>query len=350
MTGKKASQAITSERVDAMLIIYENTDRNVTKTAKELNVSPRMVRHLLAVAENLGKLVKEDKTNEPIHSRWRSFAEVRDARKNEFNRVQAAGDGRTPHVVKLKDSKPFCLVPIGDPHLDSPGTDLSLFEWWTSALDHEEGMYGIALGDWLDNWPRPLAHLYSNSETPAPEGYVLLEGYLKEIGEDLIASVSGNHDDWAGQHDVLGFLMRQQNVLHRNLSLRISIETPQGHKVTVGIRHRFSGNSQWNAAHAIMKVAQLGWRDTVLIGGDKHISGQGVVRSPDDGKLTWCFQVAAFKVNDNYGDQLGLMDKHISPGVALVIDPTRSDNDPQRVTAFYNPHSAKEYLRFLRNG
>jgi len=94
---------------------------------------------------------------------------------------------------------------------------------------------------------------------------------------------------------------------------------------------------------------RVGWRDTILVGGDKHISGDGLVRDPDSGKLTWAYQVAAFKTHDDYGDQLGLMDKHVSPAVAFVIDPARPDHDPQLVTAFHDPEAAVAYLSFLRN-
>lgn len=42
------------------------------------------------------------------------------------------------------------------------------------------------------------------------------------------------------------------------------------------------------------------------------------------------------------------MDKHVSPAVAFVIDPSRDDTDPGLVTAFHDPQMAVDYLTFLR--
>ncbi len=51
---------------------------------------------------------------------------------------------------------------------------------------------------------------------------------------------------------------------------------------------------------------------------------------------------------DDYADTLGLLEGHISPAVALVIDPRRPDTDPEMVKHFYEPESAVDYLNFLR--
>ena len=81
----------------------------------------------------------------------------------------------------------------------------------------------------------------------------------------------------------------------------------------------------------------MGVRDTILIGGHTHVSGESTERDPVTGKITFCYQVASFKLVDDYADTLGLMDRHISPAVALVIDPRRDDSDPELVKHFYDP-------------
>lgn len=337
---KKLSPKEMKDTVDALL-----KGGSVSGAAKILGMTRQSVQNRLDAARDAGLAEPRAQSNV---SRWRPFEEIVTARKGEFSRVKGAGDGRKVHPIPLADDGPFCVVALGDPHLDSPGTDLNLWERWTAILDADQHVHGFPLGDWLDNWPRFLAFLYGRAETPAPEAWILLEGYLDRHAKDFIASVSGNHDDWSGYTDLLGHMMRERGVLHRHVSLRVALTTPSGRKVTIGARHRFSGNSQWNPAHAVMKAAQMGWRDTILIGGDKHISGDGLVRCPDTGRLTWCYQVAAFKILDEYGDELGLPDKHVSPAVAFVIEPIREDSDPQLVTPFHDPGAAVEYLRFLR--
>lgn len=319
---------------------------NISAMAREMKLERSTIRRRIARCAEDGLI--EAPEFKPNRTRWRPFEEVVKARKDEYRRFADAGDGRTIRWVRLDDDEPFIIMPLGDPHLDSPGTDLDLWEHWCSFLDSENGVYGLPLGDWLDNWPRFLGFLYGTAETPAPEAWILFEGYLERYGHHFIASVSGNHDDWSGYTDLLGHMMAQKGVLHRQNSLRVGLRTPSGREITIGLRHRFMGNSQWNPAHAVMKAAQMGWRDTILVGGDKHISGDGLVRCPDTGKLTWAYQVAAFKVRDDYGDQLGLMDKHVSPAVAFVIDPRRKDTDPQLVTPFHDPEAALAYLEAIR--
>lgn len=342
MAGKTNSREVLAETVK----VFVESGGNISETARQLKLKRSTVSERLEAAEKAGLMQPRNATPNP--SRWRPADEIIAARKGEFERVKAAGDGRKPCLFTLPDDKPFLIVFIGDPHLDSPGTDLRLFERWTNVLDHRKGVYGFGLGDWLDNWVKPLAFLYGTSETPAPEGWILLEHYLDKIAPHLLGSVAGNHDDWSGTTDLLGHLMKQRGVLHRSKSLRVRLRTPSGRELTIGSRHRFAGNSMWNEVHAIKKAARMGWRDTILVGGDKHVSGESKEKCPDTGRLTWCLQVAAFKVCDDYGDDLGLMDRHVSPAVACVIDPRRSDTDPQLVTPFFEPEEAVKYLADLR--
>lgn len=282
-------------------------------------------------------------------SRWRRGEEIVAARKAEFERVRGAGPNLSGNVVHRPDDGAFMLVPLGDPHLDSPGTDLDLWERWTVGfLDRRKHRTGILMGDVLDNWVKPLAHLYSTAETPAPEGWILLQHYLEHIGEDLDLSVGGNHDAWSGHSDVLAMLMEQYGILHRGNSLRATYRCPNGREITVNARHSWPGRSQWNEVHGLKKAARMGVRDNILLGGHTHVSGESVEKDPMSGRLTFCFQIASFKTVDDYADTLGFLDRHVSPAVALVIDPRRPDTDPELVKHFYEPDAASDYLAFLR--
>lgn len=282
--------------------------------------------------------------NPPRH---RIGDEIIQARKAEFERVHGARPDRQT-LIHLADDGPFLLACLGDPHLDNPGTDLRLWERWCAILDYRQHRHGIALGDWLDNWVRPLAFLYAQAEITAPEGWVMLEHYLDQIGEHLIASVAGNHDDWSGQSDVLGGLMRKHGVAHRSKSLRVVLRTPGQFETSVHMRHRWSGRSMWNEVHAMKKAARMGVRDNILLGGDKHISGDTIEKDPMSGMLTFCYQVGAFKLIDDYADDLGLLDRQTSPAVALVVQPQLPITSPERVKHFYEPEPAADYLKFLR--
>lgn len=281
-------------------------------------------------------------------SRWRPGDEIIAARKAEFQRVKASGPRANGNVIHLPDEGPFMLVPLGDPHLDSPGTDLALWERWTGILDRGKHRTGILMGDLLDNWVKPLAHLYSTSEIAAPEGWILLEHYLEKVGPDIDICVQGNHDLWSGHSDVAGMLLERHGILQRPNSIRVHYRTGSGREITVNARRSWPGRSQWSEVHALKKAARLGVRDTILLGGHTHVSGEGLEKDPMTGKISFVYQLAAFKTEDDYADTLGFLDRHTSPAVALVVDPRRADNDPELVKHFFDPQAGADYLAFLR--
>lgn len=340
---------LSDETIKKTLDALKANGGSVRKTAKAINTPRTTIQYHLHAAEErgfatVGSVVGQ--SNAPTLAR-RGFGDIVDRRKREFEDVKGEGTFRTPRKVHMPDDLPFCLAILGDPHLDNPGTDLELWERWLAVLNRDKGVYGICLGDYLDNWLRALGHIYGGAQTTVDDAWLLLEGYLDVMGDNLLASVSGNHDDW-GEIQALRMLMERNNVIHRRRGLRLDLRTPGGHSVTVGLRHRFAGHSQWNAAHAITKAAQLGWKDDILAGGDKHVSGSGQIKDPDSGKITHCYQVAAFKIFDDYAEEKGFLDKHISPAVALVVDPSRPQTDPGRVVPFMDPEAAVAYTKSLR--
>jgi len=324
---------------------FADNGGNVSRTAKQLDLTPRTLRHRLEKAEKAGLMEPRNAT--PVPARWRPGAEIVAARKAEFERVKSASPSRLS-VIHRPDNGPFVIVLLGDEHLDSPGTSLELFEHWIGYLDRSKHITGWSLGDMLDNWAKPLAHLYGASETPAPEGWILLQHYMDQIGDHLDASIGGNHDKWSGSSDLLAMIMNEHGVLHRNDSLRVAYRCPNGREVTIHARHSWPGRSMWNEVHALKRAARMGVRDTILAGGHTHVSGDSTERDPMTGRMTFCYQVASFKIIDDYADTLGFLDRHISPAVALVIDPRREDTDPELVKHFYDPAFAAEYLAFLR--
>lgn len=339
MPQPKLSEAAMKAAIQAVL-----DHGNISAAAKALNMPRQTLQTHIRVAEREGLINNRSK---PIPSRWRPGEEIVAARKAEFERVKGARPERAG-VIHMADDLPFMLVALGDPHLDNPGTDLDLWERWVSILDHRKHRHGFGLGDWLDNWVKPLAFLYAGAETTAPEGWILLEHYLDQIGEHLLASVAGNHDDWSGHSDVLGMLMRKHGVLHRSKSLRCNLVTPGGYEVSIHARHRWTGRSMWNEVHAIKRAARMGQRENILLGGDLHVSGDTIEKDPMTGGLTFGYQVASFKLIDDYADDKGFLDRHVSPAVALVIDPRRPVTSPERVKHFYEPEPAVAYLDMLR--
>ncbi len=295
MAGKpgvtaKMTRGMAQEAVDSVL-----KTGSVRRAAEDLDISRRSVQNRLSAAAGWGMTKPRSEANP---SRWRPGAEIVAARKAEFERVKASGPLISGNVIHRPDDGPFMLVMLGDEHLDNPGTDLNLWERWIGILNRAKHITGWSLGDVLDSWLKPLAHLYANAVTPAPEGWILLQHYMEQIGPDLDCSVAGNHDKWAGANDVLGMIMEQYGVMHRADSLRVAYRCPNGREIVVNARHTWPGRSMWNEVHGIKRAARMGIRDTILVGGHTHVSGESTERDPMTGKISFCYQVAAFKLVD----------------------------------------------------
>lgn len=317
---------------------------SLSAAAKKLGMDRRTLQHRLKQAADKGYTKPRAESN---LSRWRPGDEIVASRKAEFERL-AASVRHNGNLIHLPDNHAFALIVFGDEHLDNPGTDLALFEHWISFLDRARHITGASMGDVLDLWLKVLGHLYGQSQTAAPEGWILFEHYMEQIGEHLDFSVGGNHDQWNGANNVLAMIMEKYGVLHRDHSLRVRYRCPNGREITIHARHSWPGRSQWSEVHALKKAARMGVRDTILLGGHTHVSGEAVEKDPITGKYTFVYQVASFKLIDDYADTLGLLDRHTAPGIVLVIDPRRNDNDPELVKHFFDPEPAVRYLELLR--
>lgn len=339
--GNRPNRKITRQQaIDAVL-----EHGSIRAAAKVLGVTRSSIQQAMDMENKAGRLPARVQQNP---SRWRPGDEIVKARKAEFQRVFASRPGITGNVIHRPDDLPFCLLVFGDEHLDNPGTDLELFEEWCSFLDRAKHITGVSMGDVIDNWKRVLSHLYSQAETTAPESWILFEYYMELHGEHFDASVGGNHDDWSGASDVLGRVMEEHAVLHRSKSLRWAYRCPGGREIYLTARHSWPGRSLYNEVHGLKRAARFGIRDNILLGGHTHISGETKEKDPVSGKITFCYQVASFKLVDDYADDLGLMDRNTSPAIALVIDPRRADTDPELVKHFHEPGAGADYLAFLR--
>jgi hypothetical protein len=328
---------------------FIRNDFNVSATARELGyVSRSTLREHLKVCREKG-LIPNEVTFNLIPSALAPIAKIIEKQKSAFSRKKAAGGWRNIHWIDLAFDGPFMISFLGDEHVDDDGTDLEDLEYWISHLDVENRKYGFSLGDWSNNWLRFLGFLWGQQEVTDDESFELVKHYVDLAGPHLVGSVGGNHDKWNGGERALQAALREHGVPHKPDGLRIGFRQPGAkNPVTIGARHNFPGTSIYNAAHGVMRAALFGWRDDVLVGGDKHISGNTRVKDPDNGRLTMCEQVASFKKHDRYADECGFQDKHVTPAVAFVFRPWLEQTDPRRVTRFDDPADASAFLELVR--
>lgn len=335
------------DELERMCALFHEHGGNISGAARAAGLDRGTYRSRLDRAAEVGLLAPRPRS--PNEAGHRPFEDIVRSRKEEFQRRRVKGTWRKPYLVHMGRCEPILLTILGDPHLDNPGTDLETWEWWTAFLDASAGSYGACIGDWLDNWLRVLGFLYGESTTTRDEAWELFEGYARRMAPHMLGSVGGNHDKWESGDALIERVFRELKVRHKPHGLRLALMFEgRADPIFVGLRHHFKGQSQWNPVHAITKAAQLGIRDHILAAGHIHKSGDGRVVCPDTGLVTFCAQIAAFKMLDTYADEQGFLNGHISPAISLLIDPRRGDSDPEMIHPYYCPEAARDALDNLR--
>lgn len=255
-------------------------------------------------------------------------------------RKRAKGDWRKPSLINIPGSGPVLLGIMGDPHLDNPGTDLDMFEREISRRNPEERIYTACGGDFFDNWPRAMGHLYAETGDPEP-AWIVFEDMMRR--HPFLFSVSGNHDQFqGGTANVLDVFMRGIGSHMRRSGGRFVLNMGQGEPITIAMRHIWRGNSQYSEAHNLKRAATFGHTEDDLIAG--FHTHQGELRThirPYDGKVSKLAQVSAFKRLDNYANDRGFMSAETPPYVWCVLDDREPVTSHARVQMFYDFEQAQ---------
>jgi len=272
--------------------------------------------------------------------------EIIEHRIKKFERKRQYEVARQLIDINIPVSGPYGILHFGDPHVDDDGTDLGKLMADIALVKNTEGLFAANIGDSRNNWVGRLARLYGEQGTSAKEALILADWFLRELRGHWAYLIGGNHDAWSGADDPLEWISAQINALYEPSEARIRLVPPTGEPTIINARHDFKGSSQWNAAHPVMKAAMLGVRDDIFVCGHKHVCGYGVNKSPDDGRISHCIQLASYKIYDRFAREKGFKDQHISPCGVTVIDP--SAELINRVQFFWDAKAGAEYLSYLR--
>jgi len=337
--------SLTDETVKQRLGIWEGALRNVSAAAREAGMARPTMQDTLRMAVARGFITEADVQGANLPSA-NDYQSARLRKIAAFQIKQRKGDWRKPTLARLP-AKPFRLKVFGDPHLDSDGCNFELFERHWLEMDAANGVYGVCVGDWFDNWARALGHLWKDTTTAPSDAWLCLEYLMHARGDALIAACSGNHDDWTqGPADPVDLLMKQHGVLYRKGAIRVALAFDNLPPIFVAIRHKWKGHSMYSAAHGILRSGVFGWRDHIMIGGHIHQDEPRLLSFPDGFRAHVC-QVSAFKQYDDFADVHGFMGPKISPVWDLVVQPGKDDTDPDKVKVFWNSEDAAGFLAHL---
>ena len=342
-----ANPPISPELVRERVEVYRANNLNVSATARQIGIERPTLQNTLRHAVAMGILSEEERHGPNAPAR-EDYLSARARKVEAFQRKQRKGDWRKPVMARLP-ARPFRLKVFGDPHLDSDGCNFELFERHWLDMDAAEGVYGICVGDWFDNWLRALGHLWKNTTTDPSDAWLCLEYLMEERGDALIGACSGNHDDWShGPADPVDLLMKKHGVIYRKGAVRIALNFDGLDPIFLAVRHKWRGHSIYSPAHGILRAGLWGWRDHLSIGGHIHQDDIRLLTHQDGFKQHVC-QVSAFKQYDDFKDVQGFHGPVISPVWDYVVDPSKADTDPDKIKAFWTPEEAQGYLDWLRS-
>lgn len=276
-----------------------------------------------------------------------SIEELVEHRKKRFEKKRSHAKSRKLIDVKVNIEGPFGILHFGDPHVDDDGTDIGLLERHTQLVRDTDGLFAANVGDTTNNWVGRLARLYGEQGTSAAEAWMLAEWFVNRC--DWLYMIGGNHDLWSGSGDPLIWMTkRNKNTLYESSEVRLNLKMPgTDRQCIINARHDFRGHSQWNPTHGVMKAAQLGKPDDIMICGHKHVSGYQPLKFPGEDRVSHCIQVASYKLFDRYAKERGFRDQFISPGVVTVIDPDASFAG--FITVFHDIEEGAEFLKWKRS-
>ncbi len=277
----------------------------------------------------------------------RPVEQLLDERERKFTQHKAAKEARKLIRIPVKMDGPIAISHFGDPHIDDDGCDISLLRRDVEVVKRTRGMYAMNCGDTSNNWVGRLARLWEQQSTSGPEAWQLVEWFLREI--DWLVILGGNHGAWSGTGDPVRWIIDHGQTIFDNYGARVALMFPNGREVRINARHDFRGHSMWNPAHGPMKAAKMGWRDHILTCGHTHVSGIALEKDPSTGLISHIYRVASYKTYDRYAHEEGLPDQNVFCNVVTIIDPSRADNDPNLIRAFYNDvEHAADYLTWVR--
>ncbi len=330
------------DEVEETVRLYRETGYNISEVERLQGLSRSTIRHRLRHATKNGWLNDDEIRDSNVPSSH-DYVAAKERMISTYQKRKLKGNWRKPVQTRLP-AKPFRLKIFGDPHLDADGCNYELFEQHWLDMDAANGVYGICVGDWFNNWLRVLGHLWKDEETIPSDAWLCLEWLMEQRGDALIAACSGNHDDWThGPVDPVDLLMKKYGVLYREGAIRLKVDFDGLDSMFWAIRHKWKGTSMYSAAHWGIRANREGWRDGLMIGGHTHIDEPRMVTHPDGFHAHVC-QISSFKEFDKYADTHGFNGPKISPVWDLVIDPRVPDTSPDKIKIFWDKDKAARYL------
>lgn len=220
------------------------------------------------------------------------------------------------------DHGPVALFFVGDQHIGNTGTDVARMFAEQDMILATPASYVVLMGDTVDNFiVGKLMAENMNAALNVWEQWELAKHYLHRWDTRIIAQNSGNHSQWATKMIGVDYdrEITPDGVLYDADELRFTVHVGP-HDVKVRTRHKWRGNSLYNASHALERAAKFDTPDfDVFVGAHVH-QGATAREFIHSGKRKLALMSSTYKSVDGYQRQEGFVENDASTAVALVIN------------------------------
>ncbi len=242
----------------------------------------------------------------------------------------------------MRESGPFMLMFVGDPHLDDNGCNWPLLRDHHAIMKCHPRILPVGLGDYTNNWIGKLAiKKYPDQKITETDAWRLAEYFIQ--GVNWLLLISGNHDMWSGNKDPLKWITAGH--IYEQWQARFELEFPNGRTCRIHAAHDMKGHSQWNPLHGPMKREQLsGSNADIYVAGDKHNWITTRYENAVTGKTPVMIRARGYKFIDEYAEMLGYESQQSGASMCVVIDPDCPTTD--WMMTFSDPVKAADYLAY----
>lgn len=244
------------------------------------------------------------------------------------------------------DHGPIALFFVGDQHIGNTGTNVARMFAEQDMILATPASYVVLMGDTVDNYiVGKLMAENMNAALNVWEQWELAKHYVHRWGKRIIGQNSGNHSQWATKMAGIDYdrAITPDGVLYDADELRFTVHVGP-HEVKVRTRHKWRGNSQYNASHALERAAKFDTPDyDVFVGAHVH-QGATAREFIHNGRRKLALMSSTYKEIDGYQRQEGFTENDASTAVALVV------NDDGSFFGTSNLQSVLHYMKRVYRG
>ena len=156
-------------------------------------------------------------------------------------------ESRRHQKILIADRKPIGIALFSDLHFGATHCDYNGIKRDAETVADTEGFYGIASGDYHENWIGKLAWINADQEITIESELALVDWWFGVLSKKLLVVVAGNHDTGRTKRlagfDNIKMMLRGKSLLYDPDEVSFTLSHCGNEKRFV-VRHNFPGEAR----------------------------------------------------------------------------------------------------------